>query len=74
MIIFQPKFSFVNSLWQSPQNLLLGILKFHIEFFVNMGPYGSEKIFNATSPTIMILFDQNFCECFLWQSSQKLLL
>ncbi len=49
------------SLWQSSRKLLLGILKFQIEFkkkkienFFHMGPYGSEN-FKNTTPTVMIL-------------------
>ncbi len=70
-----------NSLWQSSQKLLIGILKFQIlkflkkiEIFINMGPNGSCNFKTLLLLQLLFFLDQPFSKCSLWQSSQKLLI
>ncbi len=65
-IFFNQTFS-TYFLWQSSQNLLIGILKFQIWFliFLNMGPYGSENFKTLLLLQFWFFFDQTFSECSL---------
>ena len=52
-------------------NFKFKLKKKMFEIFLTWDRMGLE-ISNATPPTVMILFQPNFSECFLWQFSQKL--